>query len=257
MHTIGEILRFLSGKAPTETAQSFDNVGLLAGDSRRTVRSVLLSLDITLPVIREAEALGADLIVSHHPLFFSLKTANEQSSAGLRTLELLSRGICAICMHTNLDAAEGGVNDALAAALGLRDAVPFEPEHIGRLGMLERELSLAQFLPLVASALRAPGLRYTDGGRPVLRVAVGGGSCGSMLEEAADSGCDTFVTADVKYDVFLRARELEINLIDAGHFSTENVVIPVLKDWLSGEFPGLPLAISGHAAPERFFLPES
>ena len=97
MYTIGEILRFLSGKAPTETAQSFDNVGLLAGDSRRPVRSVLLSLDITLPVIREAEALGADLIVSHHPLFFSLKAANEQSSSGLRTLELLSRGIDPNC----------------------------------------------------------------------------------------------------------------------------------------------------------------
>ncbi len=230
-------------------------MGLLAGDSRRSVRCVLLSLDITLPVIREAEALGADLIVSHHPLFFSLKAANEQSSAGLRTLELLSRGIGAVCMHTNLDAAEGGVNDALAAALGLRDPVPFEPEHIGRLGSLELELPLADFLPLVAAALHAPGLRYTAGEKPVYRVAVGGGSCGSMLEEAVLSGCDTFVTADVKYDVFLRARELGVNLIDAGHFSSENVVIPVLRDWLSGEFPDLALAVSGHSAPERFYLP--
>jgi putative NIF3 family GTP cyclohydrolase 1 type 2 len=113
---------------------------------------------------------------------------------------------------------------------------------------------LADFLALVKEKLGCAGLRYADGGKPVRLVAVGGGSCGSMLEETAATGCDTFVTADVKYDRFLRAKELGLNLIDAGHFNTENTVIPVLRSWLAGAFPGLRLLTSAHGQTERYFV---
>ena len=231
----------------------FDNVGLLAGDPEWDIQCVMLSLDISSAVIREAETCGAGLIVSHHPLFFDLKSATPDTEGGKHLLELLTRKIGAICMHTNLDAADGGVNDALAAALGLLDAHPFEPEHILRIGFLEKEISLTAFLDKIKTALRCEGLRYT-GKSSVYRVAVGGGSCGSMLDAAVKAGCDTFVTADIKYDVFLRASELGINLIDAGHFCTENVVIPRLRAWLAGEFPDLRLLISSHRTPERFYI---
>ena len=232
---------------------SFDNVGLLAGDPDWRVSRVILSLDITTSVIREAELCGAGLIVSHHPLFFKLKSATPENEGGKHLLELLTRGIGAVCMHTNLDAADGGVNDALASALHLRDAHAFEPEHILRIGYLDAEKPMDAFLAEVKSILQCEGLRYT-GKNPVSRVAVGGGSCGSMLDEVIKAGCDTFITADVKYDVFLRASELGINLIDAGHFCTENVVLPVIHAWLSEEFPDLPVTLSSHRAPEHFYL---
>ena len=254
MPTVGDILEFLNVKAPVSMKLDFDNVGLLVGDENWTVDTVLLSLDITADVVREAAALGAGLVVSHHPLFFGLKTVSSLDPQGKKAVDLLAARIAAVCMHTNLDAADGGVNDALAAALGLRDAKPYEPEHICRLGRLPEAQSLADFLTLVKNRLCCAGLRYADGGKPVHLVAVGGGSCGSMLEETAATGCDTFVTADVKYDVFLRAKELGLNLIDAGHFNTENVVIPVLADWLRGEFPGLRVLISAHGQTEQYCI---
>lgn len=254
MPTVGEIFRCLNEKAPVETKLDFDNVGLLVGSADWAVNTVLLSLDITGPVAAEAARCGAQLVVSHHPLFFSLKAAASGDPQGEKVVELLSHGIAAICMHTNLDAADGGVNDALAAALGLENALPCEPEHICRLGALPEATELADFLPHVRDRLCCAGLRYVASGRPVRRVAVGGGSCGSMLEEIARTGCDTFVTADVKYDVFLRAGELGLNLIDAGHFNTENVVIPVLRGWLAAAFPSLKLLISEHRQMERYFV---
>ena len=107
---------------------------------------------------------------------------------------------------------------------------------IGRVGTAPGHFYLPEFAAFVRERLDAQGLRLEDAGRPVRRVAVGGGACGDMLEDVLRLGCDTFVTADVKYNVFLDARAMGINLIDAGHFSTENVVCPVLIDWLSRAF---------------------
>ena len=106
--------------------------------------------------------------------------------------------------------------------------------------------NLYDFAQAVKKLLGSHGIRLVDGGRPVRRVAVGGGACASMLEDAAAKGCDTFVTSDVKYDGFLDAKAMGINLIDAGHFPTENVVCPVLRDWLARRFPQLTVDISQH-----------
>ena len=254
MPTVGEIFEFLNSKAPVETRLDFDNVGLLVGSPDWTADTVLLSLDVTGPVIREAAERGAQLVISHHPLFFELKNLGSGDPQGVKAMELLTRRIAAVCMHTNLDAADGGVNDALAAALGVENALPCEPEHICRLGTLPEPVLLPAFLARTKERLNCAGLRYVAGDSPVRKVAVGGGSCGRMLEEVVRAGCDTFVTADVKYDVFLRAKELGVTLIDAGHFNTENVVIPVLRAWLGAAFPGLKLLISEHRQTESYFI---
>ena len=244
----------MKDKAPLERKLDFDNVGLLVGSPDWEVKKVLLSLDITGPVTEEAKRLGAQLVVSHHPLFFSLKNIGFGDPQGEKAMNLLTGRVAAICMHTNLDAADGGVNDALAAALGVENAEAYEPEHICRVGMLPEAVPLAAFLGTVKSALNCNGLRYIDGGKPVHRVALCGGSGGSMLEETAQTGCDTYVTSDVKYDVFLRAKELGLNLIDAGHFNTENVVIPVLRRWISEAFPEVETVISAHGQTEQYFV---
>ena len=262
MVTVGQILTYLDEKAPCRYKLDFDNVGLLVGHADHAVERVLLALDITQDVIAQAVQLGAQLIVSHHPLFFSLKAVSDVSLTGRRALALAEQGIAAICMHTNLDAAHDGVNDALAAALELQDVEVLEPAGedaggvygIGRIGELEPAQPLTEWLPKVRESLAANGLRYYDAGTAVHRVAVGGGACGSYLELAARKGCDTFVTADVKYDAFLDAKALGINLVDADHFCTENVVIPVLHRWLCTQFPTLTCQIAQHVQTAQFFI---
>ena len=105
-------------------------------------------------------------------------------------------------------------------------------------------LTVAEYAAFVKEKLGSASVRYVDGGRPVQKVAVGGGACGSMLEDAAAQGCDTFVTADLKYNQFLDAKALGLNLLDAGHFSTENVVCGPWARWLSEEFPMVEVVLS-------------
>ena len=253
MATVREIYDRLAEKAPLEMKMDFDNPGFLVGRGGAEVRRVLVSLDITDDVIEEAKEKGAQLIVSHHPIFFSLKSVTDGDRLGRKAVALIESGISAICMHTNLDAAKGGVNDALADALGLRDTEILNVEGIssageeysyGRVGLLTEPTPMTAFLEKVKAALGANGLRYHDAGRPVYRVASVGGSGGGMLDFAAAKGCDTFVTADVKYDVFLAAKEMGINLIDADHFCTENTVVPALAVMIAGRFPEVEVLIS-------------
>lgn len=244
----------------------FDNVGLLVGDACQRVSRVLVALDITSQVIDEAEETGAQLIVSHHPVIFhKLSGVTWDDPVGRLVMRLVRGEISAICMHTNLDVARGGVNDALADALGLQSCTLLASEGvdggveygIGRVGELPRAESVRAFLMRVREALGANGLRYVPAERDVKRVAVGGGACGSYLEAACAAGCDAFVTADVKHDRFLTARDLGITLIDAGHFSTENPVCAVLRDDLAQEWPKLWVRIAGaNRQPEEFYTGE-
>ncbi len=254
MTTVGDVFALLNEKAPVAGKMEFDNVGLLVGHSAKPVTRILTSLDITEDVIEEAVGLGAELIVSHHPLFFELKTVTDDSLEGHLALSLAEKGVAAICMHTNLDAAQGGVNDALMAALGGRAEAVLEPDTaIGRIGELPQEVPFSEFLPFVKKQLASNGLRYHDAGRPVKRLAVCGGSGGGDIDLAAAAGCDTYVTADVKYHQFLEAKHLGLNLIDADHFCTENVVIPVLHKWLSEAFPKVDVRVSAvHKQTVRF-----
>lgn len=249
MAAIKDIYRKIDAFAPFETQMEFDNAGLLVGRENAQVNKVLVSLDITTPVIREAMDLGAQLIVAHHPVIFNpLKRVSDADTAGEKVLLLAENRIGAICAHTNLDAAQGGVNELLAMRLGLTNLEHLHPDGedregrtygIGRVGRLNTTVPLTTkaFAEQVKRNLNAAGVRYMDAGKPVCRVAVGGGSCGSMLHDAVAAGCDTFVTADVKYDVFLEAMELGINLLDAGHFATEDIVIQPLTDLLQAAFP--------------------
>lgn len=253
MTTVYDVYQLIQKKAPFELQMSFDNAGFLVGRSERIVNRILIALDITEAVIDEAIQLGAELIVAHHPVIWGgAKSVTDMTVTGKKLLKMIENGISAICAHTNLDAVCGGVNDALAEKLGLSEIEQLHqdgvdnsgnPYGIGRVGLVD-EQSLFDFALYVKEALGSNGIRLVDGGRPVRKVAVGGGSCSNMIGDAIAKGCDTFVTSDVKYDGFLDAKAMGINLIDAGHYPTENVICPVLNSWLVEQFPGISVSVS-------------
>ncbi|MCD8353854.1 MAG: Nif3-like dinuclear metal center hexameric protein [Clostridiales bacterium] len=247
MTTVQAVYELMDRRAPFQMQEPWDNSGLLVGHREAPVERILTCLDITPETIQEAAELGCQLIVSHHPVIFDpVKRAEDGNYTGKRLLLLAENHIAAICCHTCLDACPGGVNDVLAELCGLTDVGQLEqmgtdsqgrPYGIGRVGWLPAPVSLADYLQRLKEALHPNGLRYYDAGRPVERVAVGGGSCGSMLDLAVQAGCDTFVTADLKYDHFLAAKDYGVNLIDAGHYPTENPVMERVTAWLREAFP--------------------
>lgn len=251
--TVQNILDYLNKLAPAAMKYEWDNVGLLCGRRDQEVKKILVALDPFEHVCREAVEMGADLLVTHHPLIFRApKTVTTDDTVGRCILLLAANGISAVNAHTNLDCAPEGVNDVLAQVLGLTDV--YVPDPMGtdgegrpygllRAGLVE-EQSLEQFLIHVKDKLGTPVLRYADGGKPVRKVAVGGGACGDAGPDALAAGCDTLVTADVKYNQFWDAHDLGLNLIDAGHFYTENPVMKPLADKLQSQFPEIEVCLS-------------
>lgn len=243
MPTALEIEKSLFDLAPRSGAMDWDNVGLLVGDPETEVTRVLVALDATETVADEAAAKGCELIVTHHPImncrWLPVQTLREDTPQGRLLRKLTRQNMSVICMHTNLDVAEGGVNDVLARTLRLEDPGPFLEDGLGRIGQLPAPMALGDFVARVSEVLGCSGLRYADAGKPVWRVAVGGGACGEYVDAAATAGCDTFVTADLGYHTFLDAAGKGVNLIDAGHFPTENPVCQVLISYLQDKFPVL------------------
>ena len=244
MTAIRDIFAALCHIAPLELQMDFDNAGFQIGRSEREVHRVLLALDATDAVVEEADALGAELIVTHHPLLFSpLRSLTDLNPTQRRALTLAEKGIGLISMHTNLDIAEGGVNDVL---IRLLDAEPEGSldEGCGRIGTLPQAMGLSAFLEVCKQRLKVPALRFADGGKAVRKIAVMGGAGAGSLECAVKAGCDTYVTADIKYHQFQHAAELGLNLIDADHFYTENPVISELARQLKVQFPDVEFHIS-------------
>lgn len=241
MTLINDIFEFLCAFAPLELQMSFDNSGFLVGRKNRPVKRTLLALDITPEVINEAREKGAELVIAHHPIIFSaLKNITDE-----KLLALAQSDIAAVCMHTNLDICDGGVNDVLIRLLSGKEALsPLDEDGCGRIAELNEAMCLSDFLSLCKEKLQTAGLRYYDAGKSVCRLAVLGGAGADSLYRAHELGCDTFVTADIKYHQFLDAAELGINLIDADHFCTENPVIPMLRAMLSDKFPEVEFSVS-------------
>jgi putative NIF3 family GTP cyclohydrolase 1 type 2 len=167
-------------------------------------------------------------------------------------LFLIEKGIACVNAHTNLDECPGGVNDVLARLLGLQNIEVINPRGVdekGRAwGLLHKgdvpEQTLEQFMKRIKRQLGTPVLRYVSGGKPVRKVAVGGGACGTEFMDAVNAGCDTFVTADVKYNHFWDSRDCGMSIIDAGHFYTENPVVAVLAEKVHQAFPGVTVKTS-------------
>ena len=262
MTTVKDVLDFVETIAPSYMKEDWDHVGLNCGHLNQEVKKIMVALDPFADVCQEAVESGADLLVTHHALIWTPGFVTDMDEQGRNTLYLIENNVACINAHTNLDQAPGGVNDILAEKLGLQDIQVIAPKGTDnqgrswgllRQGTVESQ-KLSKFLAHIKKQLGCQGLKYTDGGKPVCKVAVGGGACASELMQAVMAGCDTFVTADVKYNQFWDARNLGINLIDAGHFHTENPVCVYLAQQLRQAFPEITVAMSAwHMDCANFF----
>lgn len=235
MVTINDILNYFESFAPLETAMDFDNCGLLVGGKNTPVTKALVSLDITNEVADEAKKLGCELIISHHPIIFNpIKRLSEDDAV----YKLAANGISAVCMHTNLDLSEEfGVNTCLAEAVGLKNIKRSVLGECLFTGELEVETDTEAFVKDVKSALDCKGLRFTDIKSKIKKVALCSGAGGDQIFAAADEHADALLTGEIKHHEINAANSLGVNIIEAGHFKSEAVVILPLIKRLSAKFP--------------------
>ncbi|PRY47410.1 dinuclear metal center YbgI/SA1388 family protein [Geodermatophilus tzadiensis] len=248
--TLGEVVAALEARYDPALAESWDAVGLVCGDPADPVERVLVAVDPVAAVVDEAVERGAGLLVTHHPLFLTPVHGVPADDPKGRLVHRLVRAGCGLFVaHTNADrAAEVGVNDALAAVLGLQATRPLEPvapgsrQGLGRVGTLAEPTTLAAFaahaaavLPATAGGVRAAG----DPDRPVRTVAVCGGSGGSLLPAAAAAGADVLLTSDLRHHPVSEALEDGgPALCDVAHFATEWPWVPVAAKVLVTDLSG-------------------
>ncbi len=231
MTKVADIVNMMKALAPVELAEEWDNVGLLIGDSEREVHKIIVMLDFDKQGLEEALEVGADMIVTHHPAIMPKISAITDPLY----LRLIENKISLCSMHTNLDSADEGVNQVLAETLGLSDIEPIDFDGLlGRVGYIS-ECTLGEFIQTVKLALDIDHVRYVGSKRnTVTKVAVVGGGGADFIPNAKIAGCDVYVTADVKYHQAQQADKLGLNVIDAGHFETENPVIYKVARYLRG-----------------------
>ncbi len=238
--TIASLLSYLDGIAPFDTAESFDNCGLLIGSADQSAKKIGVALDVTPTVLQAAIAEGVTVLLTHHPVIFDpLKSISTESMP----YQLIKHGMACIATHTNLDRAVGGVNDCLATALGLKD--PHKPEALGGFAAMgQRPIEeVATFVTAIKAAFSLQALRYYDSGRPVQQVVSIAGSGGGFLETAVALGADTVVTGDLKHDRFIAAQVLGVNLIELPHHESESVVLaPLVKSLQQAGFSAVLLS---------------
>ncbi len=230
MITVSELYKKLNAAIPSSLSCEWDNDGLMCCPKPdRACRKVLLALDVTEAIVDRAVREGFDTILSHHPLVFRpVGALTTEAAVPRKLIRLVENGVSVLSFHTRFDALTGGVNDALAAALGVKNPLPFgnEGEEMGRIGEVA-PTTLSDFAQKVKKALGAPVV-LASGNLPVRRVALLGGSGEDFIGAAKKAGADTYVSGELGYHRLSTAIEDGINLIEAGHYHTENIALPAL-----------------------------
>lgn len=233
MITNKDIYDFLNEKYPVSTAMDFDNPGFLIGDRNAEVKRVLIALDCDRTAVEKAIETGCTLIISHHPVIFSgMKSITEDDLV----YRIIKSGISVISMHTNLDVGEGGVNDCLCLAVGLKNVDTYiaSDGYALRRGEIDG-MTASEFAKSLHKSLGG-SVKYADGGKTIRRVLVCSGSGGEFFRELKAAGCDALLSADIKHNVFVDAVNRCLSVFDAGHYATEDVVVEPLASSIHGQF---------------------
>lgn len=233
-----EIIKYLETFFPKELAYEWDNVGLQIGSLNKKVKKVLITLDVTKEVVKEAIEKKVDLILSHHPLIFKpVMNIQVETPRGWIIHHLISHNIPLYSLHTNYDLAEGGMNDEFVKALEIKNAkVLDDAENIGRYGDVTQR-SMPDFIEFIKRVLHLDKVRVIGPMNKLIKVVgISGGSGASHMNQAKRKNCDVYLTGDIPYHTALDAIQVGITLIDIGHHA-EEIFVYSLKSKLEFAFP--------------------
>lgn len=258
---INDVYDYLNEVYPVEAQEDWDNSGFLVENYEMECSKIMLTLDITISSIYEAECKGAELMISHHPVIFRpLKKIKRKSPV----FRLIYSDIAAICMHTNLDIAKGGTNGVILKKLLEHFELDGEPEffedcgngnNLGWVCELKENIDPDKFGQILKDIFGCPYVRMNRFGTSrIKRFAFCSGSGGSMLELAVRKKCDAFITGDVKHDVWIDANNRHITLFDCGHFHTENIVLEELRCTIEEKFPQLEVIVGETSIDPAIYL---
>ncbi len=239
MSKVKDIVKIIEDFAPRSLAYEWDNTRLIAGNPEKEVKKIYLTLDLFKYNIEEAIKMGADMIISHHPILFKgIKEINVANPEAYVLEKLIKNDIALYAAHTSIDCAKGGINDILADKLGIKEIEIIEKSEVegcglGRVGNLTEDITLREMCERVKVNLKTPFVRVCgDLDKKIRRVAVGGGACDDLIPQAIEMGADVMVTADMKYHISADSVDKGICIIDAGHYPTEVFVIDIFESLL-------------------------
>jgi dinuclear metal center YbgI/SA1388 family protein len=228
--TVYELNRYMNERIPRELSCAWDNDGLMCcPDGSREVRKALFCMDVTPEAIDHAIENGYDIIISHHPLIFKgVKSVSGDFGIPARIIKLIKNDVSVMSFHTRFDAVDGGVNDILANVFELSNIDKIECDGVAlmRVGDLPAEMSIEEFAELVREKLGCEHLNFASNSGRVHRVALVGGGGGSYIRDAYNAGADTYLSGEIGYHNLTDCKDQHINLVEAGHYFTEN---PALK----------------------------
>ena len=238
-----ELCQWLEREYSPVYACDWDNVGLLAGDREKEVRTVLLALDATDEVVQLAAERKVDMLITHHPMIFSpMKRITTDNMNGRRLIRLIQCDICYYAMHTNYDSR--GMADLSAALMGLRECAVLDEvrdgEGIGRVGLLPEPMTLSECARKVKEAYGIPSVRlYGDPQRVVEKAAICPGAGRSTMPKALAFGCDVYITGDIDHHTGIDGVDQGLCIIDAGHYGIEHIFMEDVKAYLEKVTTGL------------------
>lgn len=259
-----DVTRYLEDKFPLCLQEDFDNCGVQCGDVEQEITGALVCFEMSDKVIDEAIGMGANLVISHHPLMLrrGICKIEPKDRVGKIICKALRHDLVLYSMHTNIDSVEGGGNDAFASRLGLENCEVLVASDcdmpgqngLGRVGSLPASMPALEFLQFVKERMNLRTLRYYgDMTRPVRRVAVCGGGGSSFIEAAMAAGADAYVTGDIKYHDFFRANR-QMLIADIGHYEGEYFIKEIIYKALKEKFATFAAAISKSDILEILYL---
>ena len=232
--TVGNIYDLIHTVAPFDTQMEGDNSGLLLGSPSQEVRNILFALDVTDPVIDEAVQTGAELIVAHHPLMFSpIRSVTDETYEGRLIRRMIRENISLIAAHTNLDCASGGTTDTLAGLCGLTE---ISGEGYFRHGILPEPMSVRSYADLLEENLGTVVRVMAPEDRIIRHIGLCSGSGGDEWILASETGCDAFVSGEIKHHLALAMADAGIAAFECGHFATEEPGVAALAEALQNSF---------------------
>ena len=253
MKRVKDIIEIMEEFAPVNLKEDFDNVGLMVGDREKEVKKVLLSLDCTLEVIEEAKEKDVDLIITHHPLLFKKpSTITTDTLVGKKIIELIKNDINLYSSHTNLDSANGGLNETIINILGYESKELIElnknarnsNEGLGRFIRLDEEIDLEDLIRKVKEKLNINALKVVKASEKVKNIAVINGSGSSFFDMAYKKGADCIITGDTTYHFASDYKEMGVSIIDTGHFLSEWIVFLEVINKLQDKLKDVEIIIS-------------